>query len=239
MPGVVQTTIMILLHIYTLFNKRGGQNKAGTSFPPGKLLKVCFNVLIESLIILSLLVIPMASKTQSLHLKYTIKRSGNNIGWLKLEKITDGKKIFLKVNSEIKARFIFMMTVATQESAYFENGKLVYSSLVRKTNGTTKLDKQTKLVANKYEVMEDGKKQILDFSEIGITILSLYFQEPVNIREVYSENHESYVQVVKTTDGGYFVKFPDGNSNHFYYTGGTCTRVKINHTFYSAEIILN
>ena len=119
-----------------------------------------------------------------------------------------------------------------------ENGKLVYSSQFRKTNGSTKLDKQTRLVAEKYEVLKNGETENLPISFISTNLLSLYFQEPVGINLVYCDNHESFAKIIKTDDGGYKVKFPDGNSNCFYYSGGVCSKIKISHTFYSAEIIL-
>jgi hypothetical protein len=45
--------------------------------------------------------------------------------------------------------------------------------------------------------------------------------------------------VTKTADGGYKMKFPNGNTNCYYYKDGVCIKIKIEHTFYSAEIIIN
>ena len=132
-----------------------------------------------------------------------------------------------------------MINVSAYENCTFQNGQLIYSSQFRKTNGTIKLNKKTRFVADKYEVLEKEEKGTLSFTYIGANLLSMYFQEPVEINAVYCETHQCFIPITKTADGGYKIKFPDGNSNSFYYTKGACTKIKISHTFYSAVILLN
>jgi hypothetical protein len=162
----------------------------------------------------------------------------NDIGWLRIEKNSTGNKSELLLVSEIKTKVILPITLFTRESSTFENGKLIYSSQFRKTNGTTKLDKQTKLVEDKYEVLENGEKVKLAFPTVYTNLLSLYFQEPITSNSVYCDRQQCFVKITKTEDGGYKMKFPNGNSNCFYYKEGICTKIKIDHSFYSAEIIL-
>lgn len=191
------------------------------------------------LLIILLALIPIPSRSQNLQLNYKIKQGGDDIGWMRLEKNIEGNTTNLLMISEIKTRMIFRIRVSAKESSAFENGQLIYSSQFRKSNGNTKVDKQTKFAANKYEVRDAGEKKNLDYQFIGTNLLSLYFNEPVGINFVYCDNHECYTSIIRTDDGGYKVKFPDGNSNCYYYTGGTCTKVKIDHTFYTAYVILN
>ncbi|HSN61051.1 MAG TPA: DUF6134 family protein [Ferruginibacter sp.] len=166
-------------------------------------------------------------------------KGADNIGWLKLEKNMEGNRSSFVLTSEVKTRIIFLINVSSKETAIFENGQLLFSSQFRKANGSTKLNKQTKLVGDKYEVVENGGKESLDHSFIGINLLSLYFREPKDIDQVYSDNHECFIKIIKTNDGGYKVKLPDGNSNCYYYKDGICTKIKIEHTFFSANIILS
>jgi hypothetical protein len=183
--------------------------------------------------------VPLLSKSQDRQLHYKIVQGGSEIGWMRLEKATSGNRSILLLTSEIKTRIIFTIRVCAKETAAFENGKLIHSTQFRKTNGDVKVNKQTRLVANKYEVEENGKKQTLSITNISINLLSLYFQEPVGIKMLYCDKYECLVKVTKTEDGGYKVKFPDDNSNIFYYSEGICTKVKIEHTFYTATIIIN
>lgn len=184
-----------------------------------------------------LLLISIIAKAQNLQLNYKIIRAGNDIGTLQLEKKIVGNKSSLLLISEIKTRLIFLITVSVKESATFENGKLIYSSQFRKTNGITKLDKQTNFVIDRYEVIENGKKEKLSIPFIGVNLLSMYFLEPIATKAVYSDIQQCFVKVTKTHDGGYKIKFPDGNSNSFYYEKGICTKIKISNSFYLIEII--
>ena len=230
---------MIPLLIYIFLKKYGKQNLLENHLRTQKLLRSFFYVFLVSLLVMVILLIPASSRSQNLQRNYKITKGGDEIGWLRLEKKMEGNISSLLMVSEIKTRMIFRINVSAKESSVFENGQMIYSSQFRKTNGDTKVDKETRLADDKYEVSENGEKQDLDFHFIGVNLLSLYFQEPVDISFVYCDNHQCFVKIGKTDDGGYKVKFPDGNSNIFYYSGGICTKICVNHTFYSAEIILN
>ena len=192
-----------------------------------------------SLFTIIFLFTPLMVKAQNLQLNYTIMRKENDIGWLRLEKTTAENKQQLLLFSEVKTKIIFPIAVFAKESSVFENGKLIYSSQIRKINGTTKLDKQTRLIANQYEVLSNNQSQKLTFSAITTNLLQLYFQEPTVSKMVYCDNLQCLVKIIKTADGGYKIKFPNGNTNCYYYKDGVCIKIKIEHTFYSATIISN
>ncbi len=228
---------MIPFMIYMFFKKNKKNKWAGIVLQISKFLSARFYIIFLSLLIMLLFLIPFVSISQKQLLNYKIIQGGNEIGWLQLEKNIDGNTSTLLMISEIKTRLIFPINVSIKESSFYENGKLIYSSQFRKTNGNTKLDKQTKYVSNKYEVLENGDKETLSIPFISTNLLSLYFREPAGIDLVYCDNHKCFVKITKKEDGGYKLKFPDGNSDCFYYSGGICSKIKIEHTFYSAEIV--
>ncbi|MCI4443773.1 MAG: hypothetical protein JHC39_09780 [Lentimicrobium sp.] len=230
---------MLIIIFYTFLKKRNNQSWLYANLKTSKFQKANVHTFLMGLLLLLMLIIPMVSNAQYLQLNYKITRNGNEIGWLRLEKSTVGNKSDLLLVSEVKTKVVFPITVCAKESASFEGGKLIHSSQNRKTNGSTNLDKQTKLIANEYEVSENGEKERLSFPTINENLLWLYFQEPIDFKTVYCENQQCFVKVIKTSDGGYKVKFPNGSINCFYYKEGVCTKIKIVHTFYSAEIILN
>ena len=195
-------------------------------------------VIFTSLLMMQILISPTLAKAQNIQLNYKVAKGDDDIGWLSLSKNIAGNRLSLILNSEIKFRLLFLFTVSAKETSVFENGVLMSSSQFRKTNGDTKIDTQTKLLGSQYQVLENGEKKILPFATIGINLLSLYFQEPLNNESVYCDNHQCYSPIIKTSDGGYKVKFPDGNSNSYYYRDGICIKIKIDHTFYSAVVTL-
>lgn len=188
--------------------------------------------------VLILILHSLTSKSQLQQLNYKIMQGKDNIGWMKLEKNMTGNRVNLLLVSEITTRMIFRIAVYAKELSSYDNGKMIFSSQFRKTNGTTKLDKQTVLVSDRYEVLENGKKEKLPFGFIGTNLLSLYFKEPVGINAVYNDKNECFIKLSKTGDGGYLVKLSDGNSNSFYYSRNICTKVIVSSAFYTANIIL-
>lgn len=230
---------MILFFIYTFLKKYSNQGWKQSTFKISRNFKGNIHNFLLSLFIILMLLMPVFSNAQYIQLNYKITRNGDEIGWLRIEKTTKGNTSDLLLVSEIKTKIVFPITVFVKESSTFERGKLVYSSQIRKTNGTLNLEKQTRLVANEYEVLENGARQELSFTSIGTNLQCLYFDEPVNLKSVYCDNQKCFVKVGKTTDGGYNVKFPNGNTNSYYYKEGVCTKIKILHTFYSVEIIFD
>lgn len=228
---------MIPFIIYIFLKKYSKKSRAVTGLQISKYLKVRLQIIFIGMVILFLALIPVISKSQNSLLHYKIVQGGDDIGWLRLEKNITGGRTNLSLVSELKTRVIFLIEVSAKETSMFENGQLLYSSQYRKTNGTVKVNKQTSRVADKYVVNENGEKQYLTIPVVFTNLLSLYFQEPTSFGTVYCDKYEAFIKITRTDDGGYKVIFPDGNSNTFYYTWGICTKVKISHTFYSAQII--
>lgn len=229
---------MIPLLIFLTLKKYGWKGILNARRILSENIKSRIKHLLSIIIITVLILTPKSSRTQDWQLHYKIIQGGDDIGWMRLEKKISGNRTVYILTSEIKTRVILLIKVCAKETAEFENGKLIHSTQFRKTNGDVKLNKQTRLMINKYEVEENGEKQNLDFTNITTNLLSLYFHEPVGINTLYSDKFECLVKVTKTDDGGYKVKFPDDNSNVFYYSGGICTKIKINHTFYTATVII-
>jgi len=229
---------MLICIIYWLMSKkRRMMNNSPTVGE--RQIRFAKHPIILIIIFMIILLFSMATgKTQNLNLNYKIVKDGDEIGWLTLDKTSSGGSTKFLLVSAIKTRVIFNIAVTSRESSVFENGKLVFSSQYRKTNGTVKLDKMTRLNTDKYEVVEKNEAHQLPFHFIGTNLLSLYFNEPIDINFVYCDNHEDFIPLIRTEDGGYKLKFPKGNSNTFYYQNGYCSVIKIDNTLYSAEIIL-
>lgn len=230
---------MILFIIYTFLKKHGNLGGLQANLKTHNFFKANTHSFFVNILVILILFMPMWSNAQNLQLNYKIMRNGVAIGWLRLDKTTIENKSVLLLVSEIKTKIIFPITVFAKESSAFEKGKLVYSSQIRKTNGAVKLDKQTRLIESKYEVTTNGEKEKLSIPTIAENLLSLYFQEPKDCKSVYCENQQCFVKVAITRDDGYKVAFPNGNINYFYYKDGVCSKIKIVHTLYTAEIIID
>ncbi len=201
-------------------------------------MKVIITNFLNQLFIKIFFLLPIIPVAQNSKLNYNVIFMGNNIGWLRLEKNESGNKSDLLLISEIKAKIIFPITLYSKETSSYDNGKLIYSSQFRKTNGKTKFNKEFRLTKNEYEIIENNNKTKIPHNNIKANLLSLYFQEPRNIKEVFCENGRDFSTITKTNNGAYKVNLPNGNCNSFFYDEGKCVKVIIQHKFYTAEIII-
>jgi hypothetical protein len=187
-----------------------------------------------------LLLLKLSSlKAQEKQLDYEVVRNGKVIGWTKLVKTTTDQQVGIKLNSEVKTRFVFQFVAKAMEEVVFNNGQLVYTSQFTKLNGDVKEDKSMRWTARGYEVYKGKDTQPLSFSLLHAHMLGLYFEEPRQGEKIYSDRFQQLLDVHKIAGGGYRINLPDGGSCTYYYQHGVCTEVKIDQRLYSAEMRLH
>ena len=201
-------------------------------------LKIQKNFLLVVGFLLLMLMKIVSLKAQDQQLQYNIVRNGKVIGWTKLVKKTTDKLVDIKLQSEVKTRFVFQFIVNALEEAQFENGNLIYTSQFRKLNSDVKENKTMKLTSRGYELYKDNRTQSPALPEVRQHMLNLYFQEPSAGAKIYSDSFQQLLQVERIGEGAYKIKLPDGNSCSYYYHEGRCTNIKIDHRLYSAELML-
>lgn len=192
-------------------------------------------------LITSILFVSNSSKAQ--HNVYDVIIGGRTIGLLKVFG-GDAKSDMetQRIESDFKVLF-YSGKFSTQAS--FVDGKLVNAVSAHQVNGDLKEKTQTKsLDKSSYSVSfsgEDGeKKSSKEFSEpIFNTVTSLYYKEPVDIKEVYSERYAQMCSVKKISEGNYGVTLPDGKQGVYTYKNGLCQEVKTDLAGFKLRIVLN
>jgi len=190
-------------------------------------------------IIVILVLLSFNGHSQTTSLNYNIIRKGSKVGSLHFTQYNAAGMKYLEMESKVKTSFIFTFTAKVKEEAvYYSNGVLLRSSIYRKMNGTEKVNKQH-LEANNQYIIHSGKDSAITKNyPITYTMLSFYNEEPVNIRQVYSEILETFLAIQKTGDHEYKIDLPDGNYNYYYYKLGILNLVELHHSLYSANIVL-
>ena len=169
--------------------------------------------------------------------QYDVLHNGEVKGTLTLYEKKDAELVKIRIKTEVKTRFVFRVIVKSVEEAFFENGNLVYSSIVREVNGQEKINQQLQSSGNAYRLK--GREDITGLPEypIRFCILLLYCREPVNVKQVYSDSYHQYLQIKEAGKNRYRVIFPNGSSNYYCYQNGVCTRVEVDQ-FYHLEFVL-
>jgi hypothetical protein len=190
------------------------------------------------LLSVTLLLFALAGQAQNKTLNYRILRDDNQVGTLRFtENILNGTDS-LKMESNVKTKFVFTFKALIREYATFSNGILLRSSIYRQFNGTEKVNKQHE-VSNKQYIIYQGKKtKVITSYPITYNMLSFYSREPENISKVYSDKLEAFLTVQKINAHQYRVNLPDGNYNLYSYQHGVLSLVEVHHSMYSAKIVL-
>ena len=200
----------------------------GNNFPP--------IIFIACLFFMFLPAFKIFSQTRALN--YEILRNGNKVGKLHFAQSSIDGMNYMKIESDVKTRFVFTFTAMSKEEAFYYNGILVRSSIFRQMNGKEKANKQHQAV-NKQYIISTGKNYAVARNyPITYNMLSLYSMEPGNISQVYSDNFETFIAIEKAGDHKYKITLPDGNYNYYYYGDGILKTVEIHHSLYSASIVL-
>ena len=173
---------------------------------------------------------------------YDVIVAGRTIGSLKVfdDKGKDNTETH-RIESDFKIMF-YKGKYATQTN--YSQGKLVSATCSHHVNGDLKERTLTKSSTKSlYEVLfsgEDGEdKPKLELnSPINSTITGLYYKEPINITEVYSERYGKMCSVKKLSEGKYGVLLPDGKQGIYSYKNGLCQEVKTDLAGFKLRIVL-
>jgi hypothetical protein len=184
------------------------------------------------------LLVALKSNAQNRSLNYQILRNGSKVGSLRFSETVTGDMDYLKMESDVKTRFIFTFTAHANEEAVYYNGVLLRSSIYRQLNGNEKANKQHQADNKQYIIHKGKSSEVTKNYPITYSMLSLYSKEPENVNRVYSDNFETFIAIQKTDAHKYKIELPDGNYNYYYYKNGVLNQVEVHHTLYSANIIL-
>lgn len=182
--------------------------------------------------------IGLYARSQEQQKHYLVKRKGKDIGMLVLTSQRQGNRLYLKAESEIYAWAVVMLTIKTQEECLFENGTLVYSSVIRKNNGREKLNQLIRLSGTRYLIARDDSIRQACCYPISFNMLSLYGQEPLAQTKVFSDAYQCLLDIESLGSHHYRIRFPDGNHNEYNYQNGVCTSVKVFHKPYNLSFEL-
>lgn len=186
---------------------------------------------------LLMLLFPALLSAQEKTSTYNISHNGNVIGQLQFCQKTTGQDTFLKMNSRVKTRFVFGIDVKTSDQSHFSNGRLISSNVYRSVNGNEKENKKTSLVNNNYQIVS-GSKTSMFSKPINYNMMMLYYQEPLNNSQVYSDNFQQFIMIKRTGNHSYRIDLPDGNYNDYHFQNGICTLVVIHHSMYTIKMEL-
>jgi hypothetical protein len=171
-------------------------------------------------------------------LEYDVLRNNKVIGHTIVTGIKTPGKVTYKVQAEIKVSFIKDFKAVSEEETVFENGVMVSSFFSRSLNGTVKGKRNTRLIDSVYQIVEDGHKSMHKLGKINLTITGLYLNEPLQTKQIYSDNHRQWLKIYQIKMHSYRIDLPDGNHTLYHFENGICVSIDIYQTLFTARLVL-
>lgn len=147
---------------------------------------------------------------------FEARASDAQVGNVKATKIMDGKITQYQVESEIIIHVLFAVNITYKAQASYNEGILMSSSASVFINDHLHNSVVTEKTGNYYTIVEDEHTTKM-YEEIKFSTTKMYFTEPVDQKEVYSESEGIMKSIVKTTDGKYKMMDPENSDNITVY----------------------
>ena len=214
--------------------------KSGTQrgFLPPRWRKAKGALWLNTFVLLGTFLFAIPSFSQQQHLQYAINRNGKTVGNLSFEKSTAGTRTTYNIHSEVKVAVLLTVTVQAREQSVYDNDVLQSSSMVRHVNGRQKANKQIVNNGSGLTVSADGHRKELKNFRVKYNMHCLYSVEPIHFGNVFSDNYQQFIPIIKMADHHYRIAFPDGGSNEYFYENGVCKKVKVKSNLFDAEFVL-
>ena len=177
----------------------------------------------------------MVDEVEKISLKIIKKNS--TIGYINIERRTLEQTTTYVINSKVNTKVIFNFNVIGMEKSIYKKDTLVFSSMYRKLNNKVKLNQSLAFIDGKYFMKEKNKSETLNIEIINRNLVTLFFYEPINIHEIYSDKFMEMVKVTCVGKSKYKVVFPNSTTNIYHYKKGKCIMIEVVGTFYKVKLI--
>lgn len=159
---------------------------------------------------------------------YEIRYANNTIGLLDVKQEISGATRKIHIKSRVQMKLFSRMD--TDISAEYHNNTLIRAKASRVSKGADSKETSTEKAEKGYNVVRKGVPGTIN-KEITYSVSELYFTEPKDIKEVYSETHGVFLPIKQLADKRYEVVMPDDKRIYYRYEKGRLMEVEVNHQF--------
>ena len=183
-----------------------------------------------SAILFCLYILTLDTNCLSQSRKYLVYKGHKEIGVLTINKKNISDEEHFRIESDATFRVVFEFSTQFTMDAVFKAGKLKSSYTKNILNDSERESTLIELENGRYKRVIDGED--LDYLEIKhpeYSMAHLYYKEPKNMSEVFSERFGEFLSIKEINPSEYELTLPDGRTNIYTYKNGRCSEVKVNH----------
>jgi len=184
----------------------------------------------KNYIFILLAFILLTIKLNAQTLVYDITSKNKQIGQLSISKTQEKELIKIEMTSEVNVHLYILIDLKYRLTAYFRNDSLIFSSVTTYVNGKRHSSSTTEKTVENYSLTKDGHLSKL-YYQISYSGALLYWKEPINVANVYSEFDDIEKPIKKVGSSKYQLTDPkSGHKNTYYYSNGRLEKATIEHS---------
>ncbi|MGN7864347.1 DUF6134 family protein [Chryseobacterium sp. 22458] len=172
------------------------------------------------------------------YLNYSIIKDYKTIGTIRVERSLKDNTTEYLFESRAKVKILYSIEIYDKMDVTFKQNILQQAKLYRTMNGKLKVNNTTTWNGSFYNLSDkDGANGSLKQS-VFCSTATLYFNEPENLKSVFSEKFQKMVPIQKVDSKRYRINLPNGNTTTYTYSSGICTLVEAKTDFANLKFVL-
>jgi len=184
------------------------------------------SIVVKQVLLLAICLFSTASFGQQQR-NYSVLWRGKEVGSLKATYQSQPQGQFYATDSDMKIQMLLSFHIESNITNVFTNSRLKAAEVHRFVNKKKKLTSTTQFIENHYELKKDKEKVITLKSNIPATVTWLYFNEPTEKTEIFSETFLTFLKFKQIAASVYKTTLPDGDVMTYTYRSGVLQRVEI------------
>ncbi|TLX24048.1 hypothetical protein FE904_18330 [Chryseobacterium indologenes] len=181
----------------------------------------------------------IATPTDKEYLHYSIIKDDKTIGNIHVERSLKNGITEYVFESRAKVRILYNIEIYDKMGVTFKQNILQQAKLYRTMNGRLKVNNTATRNGHFYDLSDKNGANGLLKQSVFCTTASLYFNEPGNVKSVFSERFQKMVPLHKIDSKKYRIDLPNGNTTTYTYNSGICTLVEADTDFAKLKFVLN
>ena len=191
-----------------------------------------------SLILLLTFLLVLSTIVKSQGKTYGIYKNNTKYGTIKIARTETEGKIKYRLIADASISFGFEYSVNELIEAVYDGGMMLSSNVKYTVNGGLKKDNSTRWNNGWYTLHKSDRYSGTVQSPIRHSVIQLYYSNPGNIKNVYSELYQCYVPVLRRANNVFCIKLPNGNVTSYHYEEGKCVKVVTRSFMFDVEFRL-
>jgi hypothetical protein len=175
--------------------------------------------------------------SESESIRYEIVKKNKTLGYIHIKRVKNEEITRFVISSEVNTKLLLNFKAFSKETYIYNKDTLVFSSMYRTLNDKVKVDQSIIYEKGKYYLKNNSKNKLLDIGVIKCNLVKLFFDEPVDINQVYCDKLQIHLSVVRMSVNTYKVVFPNRSYNVFHYENGKCRLIEVVGSLYKVRLV--